>query len=47
MKKETNEVDNKLQNFKNDLLEFDKKLIILDSLFIFNDNSAMMIDLRE
>ena len=29
MKKETNEVDNKLQNFKNDLLEFDKKLMIL------------------
>ena len=29
MKTTTNEVDNKLQNFKNDLLEFDKKLMIL------------------
>ena len=28
-------------------IEFDKQLIITDSLFVFNDDSAMMIDLRE
>ena len=28
-------------------IEFDTQLIISDSLFIFNDNSVMMIDLRE
>ena len=28
-------------------IEFDKNLIISDSLFIFKDNTAMMIDLRE
>jgi len=28
-------------------IEFDKQLIISDSLFVFHDNSAMMIDLRE
>jgi outer membrane lipoprotein-sorting protein len=28
-------------------IEFDKKLIISDSLFVFNDDSTMMIDLRE
>ncbi len=28
-------------------IEFDKQLMISDSLFIFNDNTAMMIDLRE
>ena len=28
-------------------IEFDKQLIISDSLFIFHDNTAMMIDLRE
>lgn len=28
-------------------IEFDKPLIISDSIFVFNENSAMMIDLRE
>jgi len=28
-------------------IEFDKQLIISDSLFVFNDDSTMMIDLRE
>ena len=28
-------------------IEFDNQLMISDSLFIFNDNTAMMIDLRE
>ena len=28
-------------------IEFDTQLIISDSLFVFNDNSTMMIDLRE
>jgi len=28
-------------------IEFDKELMISDSLFVFNDNTAMMIDLRE
>jgi outer membrane lipoprotein-sorting protein len=28
-------------------IEFDKQLMISDSLFVFNDNTAMMIDLRE
>ena len=28
-------------------IEFDKELMISDSLFVFNDNTTMMIDLRE
>ena len=28
-------------------IEFDRELMISDSLFVFNDNTAMMIDLRE
>ncbi len=28
-------------------IKFDKQLMISDSLFVFNDNTAMMIDLRE
>ena len=28
-------------------IEFDKQLMISDSLFVFNDSTAMMIDLRE
>ncbi len=29
------------------MIEFDNQLLISDSLFVFNENTAMMIDLRE
>ena len=32
---------------KINMIEFDNQLMISDSLFVFNDNTTMMIDLRE
>ena len=32
---------------KINMIEFDNQLVISDSLFVFNENTAMMIDLRE
>jgi outer membrane lipoprotein-sorting protein len=34
-------------NVEISMIEFDNQLVISDSLFVFNENTAMMIDLRE
>ena len=34
-------------NVEISMIEFDSQLVISDSLFVFNENTAMMIDLRE
>jgi len=34
-------------NVEISMIEFDSQLLISDSLFVFNENTAMMIDLRE
>ena len=34
-------------NVEISMIEFDNELVISDSLFVFNENTAMMIDLRE
>ncbi len=34
-------------NVEINMIEFDNQLVISDSLFVFNENTAMMIDLRE
>jgi len=34
-------------NVEISMIEFDNQLVISDSLFVFNKNTAMMIDLRE